>query len=152
MPNGHGGFVRFGSAVLLLILTAVVVLRRLKSGDSWALYASFALAGLAAERLAWHLQMWEATEYGGAYLTAAEKSRARMRYALTALVLVVIALFTVSRILRESRNGLADLKIGHYMSARFRSSIKSFLSSSPIESRTVPGSTPCERSSASVML
>ena len=62
--------------------------------------ASYAAAALTAERLAWHLQMWGASEYDGAYYSAAEKSRARTRYASTALVLVVIALFAMSRILR----------------------------------------------------
>ena len=91
---------RFGSPIALFVLTAVVVMRRLRGGDAWTLYASYALAALTAERLAWHLQMWGASEYDGAYYSAEETSRARTRYALTALVLVVIALFAVSQILR----------------------------------------------------
>lgn len=98
MPNGHGGFVRFFSPIVFLLFLAGVLARRFQHGDPWTLPAAFVLAALTAERLAWHLHLWGASEYGGAYASPAAISRARLRYALTAFVLVLAALILVSRL------------------------------------------------------
>ena len=97
MPNGHGGFVRFFSPVVLLLFLAGILARRFKHDDVWTLPLAFILAGLAGERLAWHLQMWGISEYSGAYASPAEISSARLRYALTAMILIAGGLFLVTR-------------------------------------------------------
>lgn len=98
MPNGHGGFVRFFSPIVLLLFLAGVLARRFKHGDAWTLPTAYVLAAMVAERLAWHLHMWNASEYGGGYTSAGEAFRAWLRYGITALILVSGALFLVSRL------------------------------------------------------
>jgi hypothetical protein len=83
MPNGHGGFPWMGGPLLLALAAAIVAALpaavRDRFGWSWA-GACLALVGLAGWRLAYHLHMWGADEYGGAYTSPEKYRRAALRY------------------------------------------------------------------------
>ena len=100
MPNGHGGISKFGSAAVLLILLVGAIVY----GETNLLFrlASYPLSAGFGWRLAWHLCMYHAMEYGGAY-TSPEKMRAaksRYKFALLVIVpgcVVVVALVNAFR-------------------------------------------------------
>ena len=87
MPNGHGGIPRYGSPVLLLLVIAYLAALRATGGGAWTGYAALLAALLLGWRLAWHLWLYDLTEYGGAYADPEEMRAARRRYYLTAAVL-----------------------------------------------------------------
>ena len=76
MPNGHGGVPRFGAPVLLAVLFLAV--HGARPGEAGMLFdvLEVALVLAFAWRLAWHLFMWQASEYDGAYVSEAESRRA----------------------------------------------------------------------------
>ena len=86
MPNGHGGVPRFGSPVILLLLLGWDLARRPTFGFAWAWMLPYALAALLGWRLAWHIHMWDATEYGGAMTSTDKMSAAERRYLLGTLL------------------------------------------------------------------
>jgi hypothetical protein len=79
MPNGHGGYFRFGSALLLVILGLLLAYSR-KEGWAWLAYAGYPLAAALGWRFAHSLHLWKVTEYDGAYTTAEAWTRAFVKY------------------------------------------------------------------------
>ena len=92
MPNGHGGYVRFLSVVVLLLFLAGVFAAHHKTGEAWLLYAGYALSALLGERFAHHLHRWNSEEYDGAYYSDAEKAGVRKTYIVAAILYVIGAL------------------------------------------------------------
>ncbi len=86
MPNGHGGVPHYGAPVFLLILWVAVLLNQHREPRDWLLAAACALAVLFGWRLSWHIHMWDAEEYGGAYLSAEDIRLARRRHLAGSLV------------------------------------------------------------------
>jgi hypothetical protein len=96
MPNGHESIPRWASPLVLLVATVVSVFWYARGGKIvWAL-ASCALAVLFSWRFSFHVTMWDATEYGGAYTTEAEMTSARKRYRSCAIATTVVALSAVT--------------------------------------------------------
>ncbi len=99
MPNGHGGVVRFLSPIILTLVLGWGISLYLKTGQSWIRVPIYVLAAAIAERFSWHLLMWNAVEYGGAYISKDAAARARKRYAIAAFALVLAALLLVTWLL-----------------------------------------------------
>jgi hypothetical protein len=100
MPNGHGGIPKFGSAVVLLILLVGAIVY--EETNPLFRFVSYPLAAGFGWRLAWHLCMYHAMEYGGAYTSRERKRAANFRYKIALSVLVpgcvaVVALLNAFR-------------------------------------------------------
>ena len=95
MPNGHGGIPWMGSPVLLLLLLISLAWLRFSREASWTVYATYPIAALFAERFAWHLCLYQATEYGGGYTSGEEMRDARVSYRWVMGVLIPVALIAV---------------------------------------------------------
>jgi len=80
MPNGHGGYFRFGSALVLLIVLGTLYFYYLKSGSTSLAWAGYPFAAALGWRFAYGLHMWRAAEYGGAYTTNVAWTTAMMKY------------------------------------------------------------------------
>jgi hypothetical protein len=92
MPNGHGGAPLFGGPIILAVMFGIAVTLPLQASLGWAWVAvCVALAAAVGWRLAYHLHMRDADEYGGAYGTPEEYQRALRRYRMLALVYAVAA-------------------------------------------------------------
>lgn len=92
MPNGHGGAPFLGSPVLFAILFAVLASLPGIERYGWP-YAGLclAVAALAGWRLAYHLHMRGADEYGGAYTSPDAYKRAARRYWIAAPLYALLA-------------------------------------------------------------
>lgn len=87
MPNGHGGIPHYGSPILLALMFFAAAFWPVAPEPAlqWTrLGVCVALAALAGWRLAYHLHMWKADEYGGSYLAPEEYRRDARRYAVFA--------------------------------------------------------------------
>jgi hypothetical protein len=80
MPNGHGANPRFLGFILLLIVAAALLAQVKKGAPEWAAYPGYLLVAWAAERFAWHLHLWKAMEYDGAYTSGEKMWQARKKY------------------------------------------------------------------------
>ncbi len=89
MPNGHGGYVRFFSVVVLLFFAAGLLAYIKNGGAEWAVYAGYGLAVLIGERFAHNLHRWGAEEYGGAYASDEENAAAQKTYIVGAIIYVL---------------------------------------------------------------
>lgn len=89
MPNGHGGYVRFFSVIVIVLATTGLLVYVRKTGVEWAVYAGYVLAVLLGERFAHHLHRWKIEEYDGAYATDEEKAAARKTYIVGAIIYVL---------------------------------------------------------------
>lgn len=90
---------RFLSPVILALGLAWTIWLFRKTGQAWVRVPIYVLAAALAERFSWHLLMWDAVEYGGAYMAKEEVARARKRHAIASFVLVLTALFLVTWLL-----------------------------------------------------
>ncbi len=90
MPNGHGGAPFLGAPILFAILFAVSAALPLRDRLGWV-WAGVCLlfAALAGWRLAYHLHMRAADEYGGAYTSPDAYRQAARRYALYAVLYTI---------------------------------------------------------------
>ena len=86
MPNGHGGLPKFGSAAVLLILLVGAIVY--EETNLLFRLCSYPLSAAFGWRLAWHLCMYHAMEYGGAYTPPERMRAAKYRYKFALLVLV----------------------------------------------------------------
>jgi hypothetical protein len=59
------------------------------------MYAAYVAAGLFAWRLAWHIHLYPAMEYGGAYTSPEDAKRARKGFFRTLPLIVPLALLSV---------------------------------------------------------
>ncbi len=94
MPNGHGGIPFLGAPILLAILFAAIAWLpgKLEGGLGWAQVGfCVLLAGGLGWRLAYHLHMWNADDYGGAYTSKDVYHRALRRYRALAVVYTAIS-------------------------------------------------------------
>jgi hypothetical protein len=91
MPNGHGGIPRFGSVVLLGGALVLLYFLHLTKGWEWCSVAGYVMAMAFGWRLAFHLCLWDATEYDGAYTKAEEMARARRRFRIAAACCSLVA-------------------------------------------------------------
>ena len=94
MPNGHGGIPRFGAPVLLALLFACVHATRPPGHSIFFNGLELVLILLFCQRLAWHLCMWQASEYDGAYVSGEESRRARVRSWILTLLFTAAACST----------------------------------------------------------
>lgn len=92
MPNGHGGVPHYGAPLYLLILWIAVLLNHRHEPRDWVLAVACILAALFGWRLSWHLHMWDAEEYGGAYFTEEGVRLARRKHLAGSLVYAALAL------------------------------------------------------------
>jgi hypothetical protein len=94
MPNGHGGTPFLGAPLLFAVMFTVVAwlppTARQQLGNGW-IAICLLLAALFGWRLAYHLHMWHADEYDGAYTPTDVYRRAFRRYLVLALVYIVLA-------------------------------------------------------------
>ena len=88
MPNGHGGLPRFGAPVLLGIVTALLLWWFSATAAIIPQILMYLSAVLCGWRLAFHLTMWDAMQYGGAYTEGADMRRARRNYRIAVAILV----------------------------------------------------------------
>ncbi|MDX1513391.1 MAG: hypothetical protein R3174_06575 [Gammaproteobacteria bacterium] len=95
MPNGHGGFIRFGSPVLIFVILVALYFNAELRATDWYRPALLALSAMFGWKLSLHLHMWKALEYGGAYLTEAEHRRARIRFAVGVVCYSAVAALAV---------------------------------------------------------
>ena len=91
MPNGHGGIPRFGMPILIGLILVIGILVRTIMGYRLFRYDIHLLAILFGWRLAYHIHLWNVTEYGGAMTSENEMIRARKRYLIGAIVYSLIA-------------------------------------------------------------
>jgi hypothetical protein len=92
MPNGHGGIPFLGAPIAFSILFAVFAGLPLKERFGWAwVVVCLVLAALVGWRLAYHLHMRDADEYGGAYTPPEVYRRTARRYRVLAVVYTVLA-------------------------------------------------------------
>lgn len=100
MPNGHGGIPYLGSPILLALLLVVAISVSIEHPSPLG-YGRAAvcliLAAACGWRLAYHLHMREADEYGGAYTSEVELAKSRGRY--RALSAVYAAVFVAATVL-----------------------------------------------------
>jgi YD repeat-containing protein len=89
MPNGHGGYVRYFSVVVLLIVAAGLLVYARKTDEAWAVYGGYALGALIGERLAHHLHRWKYDEYGGAYYSEETHAAVRKLYIVCAILYAI---------------------------------------------------------------
>lgn len=93
MPNGHGGAPFLGAPILLAVLFAIFAFLPVRDRLGWAWVGiGLVLAALAGWRLAYHLHMRDADEYGGAYTAPDAYRRAARRYWLLAVLYTVLAM------------------------------------------------------------
>lgn len=96
MPNGHGGIPKYGSPVLLSIILALLVWLRITRQTLWPLLAAYPTVIFLGWRLAWHIHMYDAAEYGGAYTPKEEMDSAGRKYRIGTLVYVSLGLLIAS--------------------------------------------------------
>jgi hypothetical protein len=93
MPNGHGGAPFLGAPVLFLALFGVLAALPARERLGWTWVAACLLAAaLAGWRLAYHLHMRAADEYGGAYTEPDAYRRSARRYRILAPVYALVAI------------------------------------------------------------
>jgi len=89
MPNGHGGYVRFFSVIVLLLFAGGLLVYIRNGAAGWAVYPGYGLAVLIGERFAHHLHLWHIDEYDGACSSDKEKAGARKTYIVGAIIYVL---------------------------------------------------------------
>jgi len=92
MPNGHGGNVRFGSALMLLVLLLIVYVLSRKEGLAWVAYGGYVVAAAFGWRFAHGLHLWKVTEYDGAYSSEESIESAVWKYFVGSAVYAVVAM------------------------------------------------------------
>jgi len=95
MPNGHGGIPRFGAPLFIFLMTFLLIWWERSTAFILPLVLSLIGAGIFGWRLAFHLTMWNVTEYDGNYASADQTKNARRKYLAAKLVLVPLAVFVV---------------------------------------------------------
>ena len=98
MPNGHGGYPFMGSPVLIGLMLGVALAYRVDPGSryhSFRIATCLVLAAALGWRLAYHLHMRAADEYGGAYVDATERAVLVRRYRIFTAVYILAALGVV---------------------------------------------------------
>lgn len=93
MPNGHGGIPKYGSPILLLALTCLLLY--LQEYSSAATYLKFPSAVFLAWRFSWHLCLYNVREYGGHYTSEAELKKAERNYHTALSITVPLGLLIV---------------------------------------------------------
>ena len=92
MPNGHGGAPFLGAPILLAVLFAIFAFLPVRDRLGWAWVGiGLVLAALAGWRLAYHLHMRDADEYGGAYTSPDIYREASRRYWMRAALYTILA-------------------------------------------------------------
>lgn len=92
MPNGHGGAPFLGAPILLAVMFAIFAALPLRDRLGWAWAGiCLVLAALAGWRLAYHLHMRAADEYGGAYTSPDAYRQAARRYRIRAVAYALLA-------------------------------------------------------------
>jgi len=92
MPNGHGGIPFLGAPVLLaaLVVAAVAIPVEHPSPLGYVrVAASVVLAATCGWRLAYHIHMRAADDYGGAHTEEAEFAKSRRRYRVLSIIYAV---------------------------------------------------------------
>lgn len=92
MPNGHGGAPFLGAPILFAVLFAVLAALPTRDRLGWAWVAvCLVFAAIAGWRLAYHLHMRDADEYGGAYTSPDVYKQAARRYWICAVLYTILA-------------------------------------------------------------
>lgn len=95
MPNGHSGIPQFGSVVLIAMVIALLIWWERSTAFILPRVLSLIGAGIFGWRLAFHLTMWNVTEYNGNYASGNQIKNARRRYLAARLVLVPLTVLGV---------------------------------------------------------
>lgn len=92
MPNGHGGAPFLGAPIICAILFAVFAALPMRERLGWGWVGlCLGFAALGGWRLAYHLHMRSADEYGGAYTSPDVYQRARRRYLMASVIYTIVA-------------------------------------------------------------
>jgi hypothetical protein len=92
MPNGHGGAPFLGAPIFCAILFAVFAALPIRERLGWGWVGlCLGFAALAGWRLAYHLHMRSADEYGGAYTAPEAYQQARRRYLVASVIYTILA-------------------------------------------------------------
>lgn len=95
MPNGHSGIPRFGSVVLIAMVIALLIWWERSTSYILPRVIVYIGAGIFGWRLAFHLTMWNVTEYNGNYASGNQKKEAKRKYIVTTIVLIPITVFII---------------------------------------------------------
>jgi hypothetical protein len=90
MPNGHGGYMRFGAPLLIWVIMVVVFVSDNLSAAGWYRPLLLTLSLLLGWKLALHIHMWHTLEYGGAYVSREEHASAQKKFAVGAVCYSVV--------------------------------------------------------------
>lgn len=100
MPNGHGGMPFMGGPVFLAVAFLVAALLPQGPAFGWPwVVLCLAIAALIGWRVAYHLYMRGADEYGGAYTSPEKYALALRTYRLRALAYAAVAAVVASGVL-----------------------------------------------------
>jgi len=92
MPNGHGGIPRFGSPVLIFLVTFLFVWWARSTASVLPQVLSVIGAGIFGWRLAFHMTMWGALEYDGRYSFKQQIKNSKRNYFIARLLLMPLAI------------------------------------------------------------
>jgi len=102
MPNGHGAIPRFGAPLLILLITVLLVWWARSQTAALPQVLAVVAAGIFGWRLAFHMTMWNVSEYDGRYSSEEQVETSRRRYRVALLTLIPLSVL-LTLILLNSR-------------------------------------------------
>lgn len=91
MPNGHGAIPRFGAPLLVLLVTLLLAWWARSQAAALPQVLSVITAGIFGWRLAFHMTMWNVSEYDGRYSSEEQVKISKRRYRVALLTLIPLS-------------------------------------------------------------
>lgn len=88
MPNGHGAIPRFGSPLLILLVTFLLLWWARSQAALLPQVLAVVAAGIFGWRLAFHMTMWNVSEYDGRYSSEEQVANSKRRYRVALFTLI----------------------------------------------------------------
>ncbi|HOP35234.1 MAG TPA: ankyrin repeat domain-containing protein [Syntrophales bacterium] len=88
MPNGHGAVPRFGSPLLILLVTFLLLWWARSQAALLPQVLAVVAAGIFGWRLAFHMTMWNVSEYDGRYSSEEQVANSKRRYRVALFTLI----------------------------------------------------------------
>ncbi|HNT57631.1 MAG TPA: ankyrin repeat domain-containing protein [Syntrophales bacterium] len=88
MPNGHGAVPRFGTPLLVLLVTFLLVWWARSQNAALPQVLAVVTAGIFGWRLAFHMTMWNVSEYDGRYSSEEQVANSKRRYRVALFTLI----------------------------------------------------------------
>lgn len=98
MPNGHGGIPKYGSPILLLIGYVILAWHYLAKDHTWAIYVAYLVSILFGWRLSYHMHMYDAMEYGGAFSSEEKLKVSTVKYKKYSIIFIMMGIFITTMI------------------------------------------------------